>query len=118
MRHLWHRNVVLLFEVLDDSSTERIGLVMEFCSGGCSMNYDEADRRFISSTTGSVLPEPLAARYFGGIAQGLLYLRDRCIAHRDIKPENCAFIHWRARSVLCRSLRLRVPPCCNSAASG
>ena len=64
MRHLWHRNVVLLFEVLGDSSTESIGLVMEFCSGGCSMNYDEADRRFISSTTGSVLPEPLAARYW------------------------------------------------------
>jgi [calcium/calmodulin-dependent protein kinase] kinase len=88
MRRLWHRNIILLFEVLDDTSAESIGLVMEFCSGGCSMSYDEADRRFVSSATGGVLPEPLAAQYFDGIARGLLYLRDRCIAHRDIKPEN------------------------------
>ena len=70
MRRLWHRNIILLFEVLDDTSAESIGLVMEFCSGGCSMSYDEADRRFVSSATGGVLPEPLAADTSMGLLAG------------------------------------------------
>ena len=88
MRHLWHRNVVLLFEVMDDPTADSIGLVMEYCSGGCSMAYNEEEQRFISPATGGGLPEPLAAKYFDDVARGLAYLRSRNIAHRDIKPEN------------------------------
>ena len=74
MRHLWHRNIILLFEVIDDPTADDIGLVLEFCTGGRSMEYDEEEHRFISSVTGGVLPETTAAKYFRDVANGLVYL--------------------------------------------
>ena len=34
MRHLYHRNVVLLFEVLDDLDADHVGLVTEVSGSG------------------------------------------------------------------------------------
>jgi|MDTB01.1.fsa_nt_gb hypothetical protein len=45
--NLFHRNVVLLFEILDDlDESDNIGLVLELCSFGPVMDFIEADCRF------------------------------------------------------------------------
>jgi len=90
MRHLFHRNVVILFEVLDDLTSDYIGLVTELNSGGMCMAFDESTCRFSSVKGGSSpgLDEPTAARYFRDLVDGLAYLHSQGIAHRDIKPEN------------------------------
>ena len=53
-RTLYHRNVVILFEVLDDFGvdSDHIGLVLELCAFGASMDYVSADCRFQAGAHG------------------------------------------------------------------
>ncbi|EWM27250.1 ser thr kinase [Nannochloropsis gaditana] len=88
MRHLYHRNVVLLFEVINDPSEDSIFMIMEYLEGGISMDYDKKTKRFRSPLTGGVLPPPTACKLFFGLVAGLQYLHGKGICHRDIKPEN------------------------------
>jgi serine/threonine protein kinase len=88
MKHLFHRNIVVLFELLDDPEYDRICLVLEVMAKGELMKYDEANCVFISPLTGGAVPEDIAARHLRDIASGLEYLHDRRICHRDLKPEN------------------------------
>jgi hypothetical protein len=39
-RHLYHRHVVLLFEVIDDPQSNRLCLVLEYAAGGATMAFD------------------------------------------------------------------------------
>ena len=109
MRNLYHRNVVLLFEVINDPSEDSIFMVMEvrrkkkhrdpqsaihqpthpptsqYLEGGPSMDYDKDTKRFTSALTGGVLPSALASKLFFGLVSGLQYLHSKRVCHRDIK---------------------------------
>uniref|UniRef100_A0A7S0MSI2 non-specific serine/threonine protein kinase n=1 Tax=Cryptomonas curvata TaxID=233186 RepID=A0A7S0MSI2_9CRYP len=79
MKKIDHRNCVRLYEVLDDPTSNKIYLRLEFVEGGQCMP---------SANGTAPLPLPLAQRYFADLVQGLEYLHHNHIVHRDIKPEN------------------------------
>ncbi|KAF0719719.1 Aste57867_841 [Aphanomyces stellatus] len=88
MSTLYHRNVVLLFEVINDPESDKIYLILEYMSKGPCMVYDAETKHFKSPITGSVLMEELAKKHVRDIVQGVIYLHGRGVCHRDIKPDN------------------------------
>lgn len=57
----------------------------QYLEDGPPLKYDKETKRFASPRTGSVLPEPLAAKLFFGLVSGLQYLHGKRVCHRDIK---------------------------------
>lgn len=76
MRHLQHKNIVRLHEVL--TSETRLYIVMELVKGG--ELFDRVER--------GKLPEDEARRYFQQLIDGVDFCHKRGVAHRDLKPEN------------------------------
>ena len=79
-KKLIHKNIVRLYEVMDDPTTDNLYLIQEYMSGGPIMSGDLNQLK--------ALPLELCWKYFRDILQGLDYLHKNCIVHRDLKPEN------------------------------
>ncbi|UZJ55082.1 hypothetical protein CBS101457_004402 [Exobasidium rhododendri] len=75
-----HENVVRLKEVIDDPSSKKIFMVLEFMEGGEVQWKDE--RGFPTLTVDE------ARRTLRDVVLGLEYLHYQGIIHRDIKPAN------------------------------
>ncbi|RLN02235.1 hypothetical protein BBJ28_00000225 [Nothophytophthora sp. Chile5] len=87
MRSLYHRNIVLLFEVIEDNS-DKIYMVLEYMAQGPCIVYRPDTKDFYSHVTGGPLSEELARAYLRDILLGLEYLHQRRICHRDIKASH------------------------------
>ncbi|KAJ8554785.1 hypothetical protein ON010_g9696 [Phytophthora cinnamomi] len=88
MRSLYHRNIVLLFEVIEADDSDKLYMVLEYMACGPCMVYRPDTKDFYSRVTGGTLSEELARSYLSDILLGLQYLHGRQICHRDIKPDN------------------------------
>ena len=81
LTRLNHKNIIKLREIIDDPSSERVYLVMDYCEGGTLKEKLEE--------TESGLPEDEVRRYFRSLLSALHYCHEVWnIAHRDVKPEN------------------------------
>ncbi|KAJ3373242.1 hypothetical protein HDU91_000955 [Kappamyces sp. JEL0680] len=81
LKMLDHRNVVKLYEVLDDPSQDSLFMVFELCERGPVLDIT------MDGET-KPLPVDLARDYFQQLILGIEYLHEHEIAHRDIKPDN------------------------------
>ncbi|CUG86721.1 protein kinase, putative [Bodo saltans] len=81
MKKLKHKNVVQLYEVIDDPSSQKMYLVMQYIAQGpiCKLERD---------MTCPCFPEDRVASVVRQMITGLRYLHRHGVVHRDIKPEN------------------------------
>ena len=76
-----HINIIKLYEIIDDPSTEKVYLIMDFLSGGSL--YDLLDK----NEDGLNIEE--VRKYFKALISAVYYCHEvKKISHRDIKPEN------------------------------
>jgi len=81
LKKLNHRNIVKLFEVLDDPNGDGLYMVYECCEKGTVMNIS-------LNKKAETFDEEMCRYYFREMFLGIEYLHENDIAHRDIKPDN------------------------------
>ncbi|CAG8647553.1 12368_t:CDS:10 [Acaulospora morrowiae] len=81
LKKLNHKNVVALYEVLDDPDNDSLYMVFEICENGVLMDVS------INKKT-TPFPNDRCRRYFREMILGFEYLHENEIVHRDIKPDN------------------------------
>lgn len=80
MKKACHKNIVQLYETIDDPSCNKLYLVMEYIPGGTLMAKIKKEGK---------LPIEKCWSYFRDLIRGLEYCHEVAgIIHRDIKPEN------------------------------
>lgn len=80
MKKAIHPNIVQLYETIDDPSSNKLYLIIEYISGGTLLNKIKKQGK---------IPLEKCWSYFRDIIQGLEYCHEVAgIIHRDIKPEN------------------------------
>ena len=81
MKKLKHRNVLPLYEVIDDPESEKLYMVMKFVDQG-PISKARPDGTF------DAIPSERLKELTEELVSGLSYLHKRGVAHRDIKPDN------------------------------
>ncbi|SCV00741.1 LANO_0F08372g1_1 [Lachancea nothofagi CBS 11611] len=87
MKKCHHKHVVKLIEVLDDSTSRKIYLVLEYCARG-EVKWCPGDQLETEASGPPLLSFQRAREIFRGVILGLEYLHYQGIIHRDIKPAN------------------------------
>lgn len=77
LKKIKHRNIIRLFDALNDQDT--YFLVLEYCNGGDLFSYSQRCGRF---------SEAVARDFIIQLAAGLKVLRENNLIHRDLKPQN------------------------------
>ena len=80
-KHLKHRNLVTLYEVIDDPSHHTLYLVLEYCERGPLLKAGK-DKPY------EPISEEANRRATRDVLRGLEYLHSVNVVHRDLKPEN------------------------------
>jgi serine/threonine protein kinase len=82
MKRCRHRNIVSLYEVIDDPAVHCLYLVMQYVEHGSLVTMSG------NGTPDHVISPYKLAGYARQICAGLQYLHNHGIVHRDIKPDN------------------------------
>ena len=86
-RHSHHRNVIRLFEILNDKEAKKIYLILEFCPLGEIRWWPPSTTEISSSGPGQFIFQRCREMFLDVVA-GLEFLHSLKIVHRDIKPSN------------------------------
>ena len=81
MKKLRHKNVVSLYEVIDDPDDSKMYIIMQFVENGPVATIDPNGHC-------TPLPESKVKKYLRQAASGLRYMHRHHIVHRDLKPDN------------------------------
>ncbi|GAN07657.1 hypothetical protein MAM1_0170d07159 [Mucor ambiguus] len=81
LKKLNHRNVIKLYEVLDDPNDDSLYMVLEMAHKGVIMQID-------LHQVATPYTESTSRYYFRQMILGIEYLHCNDIVHRDIKPDN------------------------------
>nr|CCC94526.1 putative protein kinase [Trypanosoma congolense IL3000] len=87
MRKLKHQNIVSLVEVIDDPSSHKMYMVIEFAERGAIMSL-ENNGTVVSNAYGSGLGEEGVARIIRCVVGALIYAHENRVVHRDVKTQN------------------------------
>lgn len=104
-RQLSHKNVVRLYEVINDSRHENLYLVIELCDLGQVMTWDSEGQHYVANPKVEAAlqtqkpdlfkrsSEAAAKMIFRQVAEGLAYLQspEMRVVHRDLKPDNILY---------------------------
>jgi calcium/calmodulin-dependent protein kinase kinase 1 len=82
MKLLAHKNLVRLVEIINDSESPNLYLVLEHVEGGPIMKHDPRTNKFVYTLTGFVMGESTARRAFHDLLSGLSFMHANHIAHR------------------------------------
>lgn len=86
LKHVSHKHIVQLFEIINDPNHDIVYMAMELLPGGPVMSMTKPEGQ-------TPLPEMHALKYFRQIIQGLCYLHHQRIVHRDLKPSNILLLN-------------------------
>lgn len=78
LKKLKHKNVVSLYEVLDDPNHDGLFMIFEICENGTVIDIE-------AHKMTPPLPIPNAKSYFSQLILGIEYLHANNVVHRDIK---------------------------------
>jgi serine/threonine protein kinase len=82
MKRCRHRNIVTLYEVIDDPAAQAMYLVMQFIEHGPVLKFDDSGNPLHSIASTKLV------HFARQLCAGLVYLHRHDVVHRDIKPEN------------------------------
>ncbi|KAF8281246.1 putative Calcium/calmodulin-dependent protein kinase kinase, partial [Trypanosoma cruzi] len=88
MKKLRHKNIVSLYEVIDDPNAKKLYLVMMYVDKGPIGRVNCPPDAKADTQVCTPIPKNELAWYARQILAGLEYLHQHKIVHRDIKPEN------------------------------
>jgi serine/threonine protein kinase len=71
MRNLFHRNVSILFEAMDDPEEDSVILVTEYMTGGCVMSFNSVRGRYEYSLSAAAIMGGLGRQKDSGIVEAL-----------------------------------------------
>ena len=83
MKQCRHRNIIALYEVIDDPDEDEIYLVMKYAKCGSIFDLNDDGK-----ATRQPLSPGVVHDYARQLCAGLQYLHRHCIVHCDIKPAN------------------------------
>ncbi|CAD8162670.1 unnamed protein product [Paramecium octaurelia] len=88
MKKLRHNNLIQLYEVIDNPTSDKLFMVLEFAEGGQLIEWDDDEGKFYKLNEDEELTEDVLSSLFRDCIKGLAFLHKNKVVHRDLKPQN------------------------------
>ena len=84
LKSLNHKNIIKLYDALEDPNQSKVFLAMEYCSRGCLLSEEN-----LNSWPANQIPIEKLRKYTRQLAEAVYYLHEVAhVVHNDLKPDN------------------------------